>query len=270
MDSRILLPPQQLPAIESAAFLKTTHPVTHPDRTLPFHDMIYLVNGTMQVIEDDHEYLLTPGNILFLKSGLHHWGTDHSPPGTSWYYVHFQLPAGNPPDTSDSIPLPKHLDMTKDMDLEKRLQELTQLSLEPAPLQRALCNTRLYELLLTCSLKELASQPVSPTVHRIQQVIDYLEEHQQETLDTVRLSQLMGLSYKHLGTVFKEHTGHTIVEYHTQLRIQTAARLLRETDMSVAQIGEYLGFHDAFYFSNVFKKALRCSPRDYRKSLFLK
>ena len=35
MDSRILLPPLQLPDVESAAFLKTTHPVTHPDRT-PF------------------------------------------------------------------------------------------------------------------------------------------------------------------------------------------------------------------------------------------
>lgn len=269
MDARILLPPLQLPDIDSAAFLKTSHPVLHPDRILPFHDMIYLVTGTMQVIEADREYLLTPGNILFLKSGMHHRGTDYSPPGTSWYYVHFRLFPTDSSAMSDSILLPKYLDLTKDMELEKRLQELTQLCQSQSPLQHALCNARLYELLLTCSQKELASRPISPAAHRIRQVIDYLEAHQNQTLDTADLASAMNLSYKHLGTLFKAHTGRSIVEYHTQLRVQTAARLLRETDLTVSQIGEYLGFHDAFYFSNVFKKAFNCSPRSYRKSLFI-
>lgn len=268
MKHEIALNSHTLPILESTAFLHAARPFIHGDRILEMHDMIYLVSGSMQVIEDGVEYLLTPGNVLFLKAGVHHWGTENCAPNTSWYYVHFILPQSEGPVTDNPLRLPKFLSGGKDIQLEKQLQELAELFQDKHPLQQALCNAKLYQLLLSCCKRDLQMQQVSPIANRISQIMDYLEAHQNQSLDTAALAAHMNLSYKHLGILFKKNTGRTILEYHTELRMQTAARLLRETDLSVTQISEQLGFGDAFYFSNTFKKIHHQSPRDYRKSLF--
>lgn len=75
----------------------------------------------------------------------------------------------------------------------------------------------------------------------------------------------MGLSYKHLNDVFKKETGITLQKYHCQMRMERAARLLQQTDLTITQISERLGFDEVFYFSNVFKKQMKLSPISYRK-----
>ena len=64
----------------------------HPNRVLDFDVLIYVVSGSVQVVEDDQEYCILPGELLFLKHGCHHYGTKRNPPMTSWYYFHFYLP----------------------------------------------------------------------------------------------------------------------------------------------------------------------------------
>ena len=63
----------------------------HPDRVLDFDVLIYVVSGSVQVVEEDQEYCIFPGELLFLKHGCHHYGTKRNPPMTSWYYFHFYL-----------------------------------------------------------------------------------------------------------------------------------------------------------------------------------
>ncbi len=267
MARELYLNTHQLPLVDNTAFLRAPRPFIHGDRVMEVHDMIYLAGGSMQVIEEGIEYRLLPGNLLFLQAGCHHWGTEQCTPDTAWYYVHFLLPENRGTPKEQLLVLPKFLNEPRNIQLEEQLQEISGLFSSDSPLQKALCNVKFYEFLLTCCQQDLNAQPVSSAEKRISQVIDYLETHQQGSLDTADLAARMQLSYKHLGTVFKEQTGHSIVDYHTRLRMQTAAKLLRETDLSITQISEKLGFGDAFYFSNVFKKIHHESPRSYRQSL---
>lgn len=93
-------------------------PFVHVDRIAPFHVLIYVTSGTIYVTEDGVPCDVQPGELLFLKSGVHHWGQRQIPAGTSWYYLHFELPpCGEPPfDPSDrragqigTLALPKKL-----------------------------------------------------------------------------------------------------------------------------------------------------------------
>jgi AraC-like DNA-binding protein len=44
-----------------------------------------------------------------------------------------------------------------------------------------------------------------------------------------------------------------------------AARLLRESDLTVAEIGEQVGWPDPFHFSKMFKSTYAQSPTAYRQ-----
>ena len=56
-----------------------------------------------------------------------------------------------------------------------------------------------------------------------------------------------------------------VIEYLTNVRIENAKRLLRETEMKGYDIAYECGFSDPHYFSYIFKKNTGLSPRDYKQ-----
>jgi AraC-like DNA-binding protein len=78
------------------------------------------------------------------------------------------------------------------------------------------------------------------------------------------LSQL-GCSYPHLMRLYKKHFGITPIEYITALRIERAKGFLRDTTMTIAEIGYKLGIDNSSYFSRIFQKYTGLSPTSFRK-----
>ena len=66
--------------------------------------------------------------------------------------------------------------------------------------------------------------------------------------------------------VIKSHsqTGIKLSEFIMREKIEEAKRLLRYTDRSSADIGEYLAFSSPAHFSRVFKKYSGLTPNEYR------
>ncbi len=75
------------------------------------------------------------------------------------------------------------------------------------------------------------------------------------------------LSPNHFSTVFSQECGITFIEYLTNVRIEEAKKLLRESDMRSSDIAYECGFSDPHYFSFIFKKNLGMSPREYKNSV---
>ena len=57
----------------------------------------------------------------------------------------------------------------------------------------------------------------------------------------------------------------TPIQYLRRYRIQRSAELLRQTDMSVSEIGVLCGFQEMSYFARSFKEIRGCTPTEYRK-----
>ena len=75
------------------------------------------------------------------------------------------------------------------------------------------------------------------------------------------------ISKQYLSLLVKEKTLVTISTVIASMRIEMAARLLRDPDLSIQQIAEQMSFSDQSSFGKFFKKHTGLSPLKYRQNL---
>ena len=81
------------------------------------------------------------------------------------------------------------------------------------------------------------------------------------------VARAAGLSRSVLQRRFRAHFGGTVLDAIQKRKIQTACRLLMETEMKPAEIAGRAGFLHPEYFATVFKKTMACTPRQYRQAV---
>ncbi|MFH1499095.1 MAG: AraC family transcriptional regulator [Verrucomicrobiota bacterium] len=72
-------------------------------------------------------------------------------------------------------------------------------------------------------------------------------------------------STAYLNRVFRVHLGIPAKVFIDQHRFEIARRLLLETNLTITELADSLGFDDAFRFSRFFKRLSGESPSDFRK-----
>jgi AraC-like DNA-binding protein len=100
----------------------------------------------------------------------------------------------------------------------------------------------------------------------IERAVAYLEEHFAEDVSVRTVASHVCLSVSHFSHLFKEKTGMTLVDYLLGIRMDIARRLLRETNKNITEVAFEVGFHDAGYFTRLFRKHFGASPSAIRKS----
>jgi len=100
----------------------------------------------------------------------------------------------------------------------------------------------------------------------ISQVKDYIgRNYAQDQLSLQDVADYVKISPSHLSKVFSQETGQTFIEYLTQIRIRRAMELLQTTSDKSYSIAHQVGYNDAHYFSNLFKKITGKTTTDFRK-----
>lgn len=82
------------------------------------------------------------------------------------------------------------------------------------------------------------------------------------TLDEI--ARRAGLSRSGLAQKFRQTVGTSPLQYLTTLRMQSAMRMLAESDTKLETVAQAVGYQDAFSFSKVFKKVVGVSPKAFR------
>ena len=93
----------------------------------------------------------------------------------------------------------------------------------------------------------------------------YIEENyadQNTTLTTV--AEAVAMSPNHFSAIFSHECKTTFIEYLTNVRIEKAKKLMKETEMKGYDIAYECGFSDPHYFSYIFKKNTGLSPREFK------
>ena len=111
----------------------------------------------------------------------------------------------------------------------------------------------------------LGRQRTDSTWRLVEQAKDYIAGHYTDsTLSVESLCSVLHLSPTYFSTLFKREVGMSFTAYVTDIRMEQAARLLRDTDEKTYLIAERTGYTDPNYFSYVFKRHFGVSPSKFR------
>jgi AraC-like DNA-binding protein len=103
---------------------------------------------------------------------------------------------------------------------------------------------------------------VSPEVAR---VLRYLESAYDDPVSPSSLARKAGMTAARFARVIKRIHGISPMQLITKTRITIGCRLLRETDVSIAQIALDCGFADHSAFTRAFRAVTSYSPSEYRR-----
>ena len=103
------------------------------------------------------------------------------------------------------------------------------------------------------------------TVHSMDRIKKYIDEHFQEDIRREDLAELVYLNVDYMSRVFKKDTGVSISTYLIRARVEKAKALLTESRMPVNAIAQYVGYSNFSYFTKMFKENTGCSPLEYRR-----
>ena len=73
-------------------------------------------------------------------------------------------------------------------------------------------------------------------------------------------------SLAYVSKRFKEETGVTFQSYLQTVRIKESCRLLANTSKKIAEISDLVGYSDAKFFNQLFKKQMGMTPREFKKT----
>ena len=244
----------------------------HPPQSHTDHTLTYVVAGTLEM-KLGETIVAGPGSLLILPAGNPHeplggealelWGVrfcagcfalDENQPLMAPFY---RIRRGALPVVSVSPERRRRvLDHFHDM-----AEEQAATRPESRELLRCMLLLLLAEVQRAMPVAPLAGDPSSF-------VPDALAFIQRDALRGISLRDVaaaVGRAPAHVAATLKRHTGHTVGEWITSIRISEATSRLVHTDDSIAEIAEAVGWRDATHFIRQFRKAHATTPAAWRR-----
>jgi AraC-like DNA-binding protein len=99
---------------------------------------------------------------------------------------------------------------------------------------------------------------------KLRRTTAYIQDHLEQELSLTTLAAIPQTSPAHFARQFKRATGRTPYQYVITCRMESAKRLLAETDVPLIEIGPQMGFADQSHFTALFRKHVSLTPQVYR------
>ena len=101
----------------------------------------------------------------------------------------------------------------------------------------------------------------------VKQALTFINLNISSNITVKQVANEVGLSPDYLTRLFRKELGVNIITYINQKRIYTSLNLLKNTNLSISEIGDLIGLSNTSYFYKLFKKEIGISPKQYKNSL---
>lgn len=102
---------------------------------------------------------------------------------------------------------------------------------------------------------------------RLAPLFEFIDRNFGEPITVEQAAVVVRMSKSNFMRFFKQVTGQPFVAYLNHFRIAKAEVLLTNTDKSIAEVSQEVGFCDQSYFGLVFRSVIGVAPRDYKGRL---
>ncbi|MFV0343246.1 MAG: helix-turn-helix domain-containing protein [Anaerocolumna sp.] len=127
-------------------------------------------------------------------------------------------------------------------------------------------NQKFYDLFYRIQLEfeKRKNDKQENMVEKINRMIE--KEYTNSTFSLDYLADSIGMSTAYMCRLYKLHKGITILDRLAFLRMKKARELLLDTQLSISEVAERVGYINSSYFYRVFKKENGVTPKEYRSN----
>ncbi len=128
-----------------------------------------------------------------------------------------------------------------------------------------LCSSILSQLIVEL-IRTANTSRYEPSMELIDSIMTYINEHLQENLSNQIIGSRFGYHANYINRLIVSSTGKSLHSYVIECRINRAIELLQDSELSIGQVSELVGFYDISGFSKTFRRIVGTSPSEFRRS----
>jgi len=239
---------------------------------LPSSAFLYTKRGSAQIWMDKSRHMVQPFYILHAGKGIH---IEIVAEKDFEYFLIFY---------KATLPLPKQQDIAALLEknnpfqyhyafapynplaLFDKAEQMNNIWLQSSDKElknlhiKSLFYQFVYELVRQMHTQEI--RPLKPDI--VEEAVRYIEENYYKSLTLEMLAQELSCSVGYLSKLFKEKIHTSPIHYLGEMRINKAAKILLETDATLQEIAEHVGYPDGHSLSRSFKRHRGVSPAQYK------
>ena len=251
--------------VTSAKYGGDWHSLPHTHNHL---ELFYILGGNGQFLIQDRLYPVNANNLVIINPNVTH--TEVSLNAQPLEYIVLGI-KGIELATGDSTAGPfSILDHFESVEISGCLRNILREMEQKNTGYEDVCQAYMEILIIRLMRNTALAIPTEPQAlspnRQCAAVRRYIDLHFKEALTLEQLAEECHMNKFYLSHAFKREYGISPINYMISRRIEESKYLLAETDLSMSQIAQMLGFSSPSYFSQVFHRTQSLSPKEYRQT----
>jgi len=100
---------------------------------------------------------------------------------------------------------------------------------------------------------------------KVRIIVEFMKTNLRCHLPLREIAKLVGLSHSRIEILFKTELGRSVMQYHKELRLEKARKLLENPSLKIKQVRLEIGYQDHSHFFRDFKAHFGMTPSQYRE-----
>ncbi|MGB4660397.1 MAG: AraC family transcriptional regulator [Mobilitalea sp.] len=236
-----------------------------------FAELFYVIHGEGSFVVEDKVFSVKEGDLIIINPNIEH--TEKSINASPLEYVVLGIDGlvfnfhQEDPEASYSVFNFRNNKRHLQFYMTSMLEEIEEQKPEYEMVCQNLMEVFLVQIIRAAKYDLIAtniamSKKINKECSRVKR---YLDSNYVNHITIDQLSELTHMNKYYLIHAYSKYAGLSPINYLNFRRIEESKNLLENTDFSIAQISNEVGFSSQAYFAQVFRKLVDSSPNDYRK-----
>lgn len=256
-------------------------------RSFPLHwheefEIIMIKSGTGYFHVLTENYICNAGDILIIPPNLVHDIRQKDSETMEYFNILFKFQLLEPDENSTTYQkyfakfmqdnfFTVHLRYGTELNsrIQPEIEYLIENRHEKYETQELMIKSKLFQILhhLQNAVSPLPaeSRKNANQISRLKPLLKYTADNFSTDISIEQAAEICNLSPSHFMKFFKKITGITFISYLNLLRLEKAQSLLKNTDLTVLEIAEKVGFHNFSYFIRSFRSQYGTTPGKLQK-----
>ncbi len=230
----------------------------HPSITVPTTEIIIVTDGNFKLHEEEAVFSLSPGEVLFLSPNKNHGGEKYVSEKVSFYWIHL-----SGINVENDFSGAKHFSLRDPHHISILCRQILHYSStsETPEITNHLLSVLLHEL-------SIQSRPDDSENALVTRMLEWIRINSDRKVTPSLVAEKFGYNEDYISRLFKRYFGVGVKAQINEQKLGLIKKYLLESDMTLAEIADAVGFSDYKLFLKYFKYHTDLTPSKFKEAYY--